>query len=1312
MQPARSRGRLMAVGATAMLLVTSLVTSAHATPDSGKGQDPKPSTPVSQVAPALTPADGEYLEGTRKVAAEPVAAGDSVTELSVDDQRIDATRTLGVSELRFDVGSNSTEARYHNYVLVNGSYKAEIGDFVNERATLEVPNEYLVTGENTVEIHAGAIETSCGMNYDDFVLSDVSLELLGEVADGEDNPYTLSFGDGSCGTNETLLKKATLKFYVHGNPKGTTGLTADLDTTKLANGKHTIAAKNASGATVKHTVTVNNAPAGAPTLLPKDGTLVRGAQTVTATSPASGGAGTASLTVDGKEPKARATLGTGAATLSFDVGTNSIDAKYHNYLLVNGKRIEIGGTYVSERVKIAVPARFLKPGDNTIKVVTGVYADSCGANRDDFVMSDLDLELAGATVTGRDIEQTYNMGDGSCGSSQTMLRDVELHYTIDAPAVHVVPTLGSGTATLSFNVGSNSIEARYQNYLLVNGQKVVLDSDYVSERVDFTFPNEYLVPGWNTIDFVTGTYQTSCGANRDDFTISNVVLTPAKGKAAGQMLKSSYGMGDGNCGSNVNLLTEIDLEFLVDAPAQGLRADLDTTALADGEHKLAAASTTGEAATRALFTDNSGPAVTSSVPAAGQKINAAVVLDVKLEDASAVVSGPDVKLDGKPIALGAEVGPGLKAGAHTLTVTGTDGLGNTATREIAFTSAGIPDAPAGLSPAMGDTGVRGSAALSAKVGEPDGGKVEATFSEAEILTPNQAYQGTSRELPTTLQVKGEKQVRTDGLLPFDGRTLDAPAGPDITYQRFDVQVKGHVDTPVLRWEGVIDPERLAGLRAWNTRTQAWDLLTSSRGAAKGTTRLGAVVDDRYIDHQQVHVMVTGEDPFADDIEPGDPDAFADPSTYDFSIAHFTDTQYLSEGSVKPETAEERKVWESGYAKIVDWIKANQKRRKIAYAAHTGDIIEDNIRKPATDAQQQTVVKEFEVTSKLQRGLDEAGIPNGVIAGNHDNQSGTETGPESIYNKYYGPDRYHTAAQGWQHAAYGGPWKPGDNQNHYDLFSAGGLDFVVVGLSYGVTREEAEWADSVFKKYPDRNGILLSHDYLVPSENPDGRGAGFSAPDGSMLYKTVVEKNPNVFLILAGHEHGVGTNVKPKVGQVGKGVVELLADYQFYTVRADRLGLTGIGGHKPDDELQFGASFLRLLQFNVARSEMTVNTYSPLLDDFGATEFDPRHRYDGREDNMILPVDLTTRTTSFKTDSLALYKPKQIIGRSTVASGQVASVKWDDLKDSSAYAWFVTARSSGGGVTASEPSVFVTRDSNGRPGKLSDSSPLSAWFDRR
>ncbi|WP_433356394.1 metallophosphoesterase [Microtetraspora malaysiensis] len=1308
------RGRFAVVAVVATLLVSGVVTAAHADPDPGnpgKGR-PSPTPTGSRTPPTLSPADGSFLEGTAKVAAVPAEAGDSVTELAVDGTALKATRTVGVSRLRFDVGSNSTEARYHNYVLVNGAYRSDIGDHVSERATIEIPNEHLVKGENTVEIFAGTINSSCGVNYDDFVLSDVSLELLGEVADGEDNPYTLSFGDGNCGSNTSLLKQAKLTFFVQGDPQGTTGLAADLDTTKLANGGHAITAKTAAGVTVKNSVTVNNSAAGAPRLLPTDGTLVAGDQSVFATVPAEGGGGVTSLTVDGAEPATKATLGNGAATFSFDVGADSIDDKYDDYLLVNGKRIDLGGSWAGRRVAVAVPARFLVPGDNTIKVVTGDYKASCGIDRDDFTIANLDLALDGATVTGKDIKPSYDMGDGDCGSSQTALREVELHYTIDARPVHVVQTLGSGDATLSFNVGSNSIEARYQNYLLVNGRKVVLDGDFVSRRVDFTFPNEYLVPGWNTIDFVTGTYPTSCGANRDDFAISNIALTPVRGTAAGQMLKSSYSMGDGNCGDNVNLLTEIDLEFLVDAPAGGLRADLDTTAVKDGKHTLAAASTTGETATRTLITDNSAPKVAASVPAAGEKLTASVVLDVTLEDASGVVSGPDVTLDGRPIALGAQVGPGLAPGAHTLAVTGSDGLGNTATREITFESAGVPDVPAELAPAVGSVDVSGSVTLSAKVAEPGGGQVKATFSEAEILTPNQAYQGVAATVPTTLQVPGEQKITTKGLDPADGATLDAPAGRDVTYQRFDIQVKGHVDAPVLRWEGVIDPERLASLRAWNTKTKAWDLLTSSRGAAEGNTTLTAVVGAEYIDGQKVHVMVTGEDPFADDIDPGDPNGFADPSTYDFSIVHFTDTQYISEGAVEQETAEERAVWESAYSGIVNWIKDNKDPRKISYVAHTGDIIENNIRKPADEAMQKQVVGEFEVSSRQQRVLDEANIPNGVIAGNHDNQSGTEDGPEAIYNKYYGPGRYQTAAQGWQHAEYGGPWKEGDNQNHYDLFSAGGLDFVVVGLSYGVTREEAEWADSIFKRFPDRNGILLSHDYLVPSTNPDGRGAGFSAPDGSMLYKTVVEKNPNVFLILAGHEHGVATNVKPKVGQVGKGVVELLADYQFYTVSADRLGLTEVGGYKPDDQLQFGASFFRLLQFNVKRSELTVDTYSPLLNDFGAGEFDPLRRYDGREDNMVLPVDLTTRTTSFTTDSLAIYKPTRVVGTSTVASGQVASVVWDRLKANTAYAWFVTARSTGGGVTASEPSVFVTKNENGRPGDWGPDSPMYRWFQRK
>ncbi|SEE88667.1 hypothetical protein [Jiangella alba] len=1310
-RPGRRKRRAgLAAAALAAVLAGATWPASYAVtaaPEEAAAEEERRDAPAEP--PTLTPADGAYLEGAVTVASEPVTADDDVTVLAIDGTPIQGTPTLGVSTLSFDVGSNSTEARYRNYVLVNGAHRIDLGDAVDERVSLEIPNEQLVAGTNTVEVFAGTVTTSCGVNHDDFVLSDFTLDLLGGPADGDANEYSYAFGDGSCGSNTSLLLSAELTFVVDGDPQRTTGLTAEVDTTTLANGPHEIVARTASGAATTHTVTVNNAPTGAPHVAPADGTLAAGTQPVFASFPAGTPGAVPALTVDGAEPVTRPTLGTGVSTFSFDVGGNSIEARYHNHLLVNGKRIELGGDYVSQRVDVAVPNQFLVPGDNVITLVTGGVQAACGVNRDDFAVANLELVVPDGTAAGQGVEPSYTMGDGNCGSSTTALREVELRYVVDAPGAAVRETLGSGLATVSFDVGTNSIEARYHNYLLVNGMKVELGGDYVSQRVDVTIPNEWLQPGWNTIDLVTGTFATGCGNNRDDFAVTNVVLTPAEGTATQQRPLPSYGMGDGDCGSTVNPLREVDLNFLVDAPARGLRADLDTTALADGEHAVSASSTTGEVATRLLVTDNTAPEVTASTPAAGETITSAEVLDVQLADASGVQTGPDVTLDGAAVALGAPIGPGLAPGEHTLAVTGTDVLGNTAVREIVFTSAGIPDVPAALAPASGSTGLGPDVTLSAEVATPGGGDVTASFAQAEVATATTAWQGSTTTMPTTLRVPGERPVQTKDLAPLDGRTVAAPASRDLSYQRFDIRVRKNVDAPFLRWEGVVDPQRLVTLHAWNPRTQTWDALTSARGAAEGNTVLSATVTAEYVDRNRVNVLVTGEDPFADDIVDGDPDGFADPDTYEFSIVHFTDTQYLSEGAVEQETPEERAVWASAYQGIVDWVVENAEERKVAYAAHTGDIIENNTRPPLDEPMRQQVIGEFEFSSEQQGVLDGAGIPNGVVAGNHDNQGGRETGPESLYNQYYGPDRYAAADDQWEQAEYGGPWREGDNQNHYDLFSAGGLDFVVVGLSFGVTKEEVDWANSIFQRFPDRNGILLTHDYVMPSTLPDGRDAALAAPDGTVLYNRVVATNPNVFLVLAGHRHGVGTNVRPPVGEIGHGVVELLADYQFYTVSADRLGLTEIGGYQPDDQLQFGASFFRLLQFDVERSELIVDTYSPLLAEFGATEYDQDGRYNGTEDNMVLPVDLQTRTTTFQTDAIALYTPSEPVGEVTVPSGSVASVEWAGLAPATTYAWIVTAHSPGGGVTASQPAVFTTADTRGRPGAWGPDAPLYPYF---
>ncbi|GAA1848748.1 carbohydrate-binding protein [Asanoa iriomotensis] len=1406
------------VRALATVLVLVAATAVVAPTSAGAEVAP----PVVGGPPTLNLRDGQELDGTVAVKAEPTAENDSVTEITVDGHAVDATATAGTAHFAFDMGGNGTEARYHNYITVNGrTDRVYFPDIPGGRSgVLDFPGEWLRSGANTITVNAGAnwVDTTntsaigyevlpngeggrCP-NFDDFPLSSISLSLLGVVIDGEQNLFSYSFGDGTCGSSTPRLSQ-TLTFVLSGEPGSTAGRGFELDTRSLSNGDHTVKAVTASGASTSVTVGVNNAPIGSAKVTPAEGALVRGTQPVIAATPRDGD-GVDAISLDGAPAQNAETLDTGTSTFSFTVAAgNSVEARYHNYLLVNGNRVDLGGDYgatAAEAVSIDLPNRFLRPGQNTVHVVTGDYNSGSGAtlcaNHDDFRITrstaGLSVSTGTATLDGVSYvtagtrtptqDATLALGDGTCGAN----KDAEFTFTIDgARTTRTVATLASGAdAKLRLFIGGNGTDGGYQNQVLINGIPLDLGI-WEKETAELSFPNEWLVPGVNVLDFVAGINPTTIApdcptGNFDDFTMRDFELLPAGGTATRltRMVaqttvtigSSSYPpgaqvttfIGDGTCGSTYNNALRKEILFAVDAPAKGLRADVDTKSIDDGRHTVSARSG-DRTATRTFTVDNAAPVVESSVPAQGQRLTATVALDVRVKDATGVAGTPTITLDGKPVKQGDQIGHGLPAGAHTLAVTATDTLGNTATREVTFSSASIPDVPTALSSVV--EGVNGpTATLSAKVPGADGTPLTATFTKADVVTPTAGYQGVAASVPTTLDTQHEGTVDVASLRPLDGRTVDSASSRDVVFQRYDLALTDAQQAPTLRWEGTIDPARVAALRVWDPAAKKWVVLTSSRGTAGKSTVLTAPLTAGYRDAGTVHVLVTGEDPFADDLSPrdssaqNDKDRFEDPNSYDFALAHFTDTQYLSEGAAggtnddfdgraEPsdvQVAEEQAVFAAAYRKTTQWIADNMAGRKIAYTAHTGDVIENDyydplaknpdgsLLRPGLDAQ---VTREFERASEYQKVLDDKGVVNQVIAGNHDNQLGAETGPNSRFSRTFGANRYYGVADAWPAGTEYHAWDevtnadgtvtPGkDNQNNYVLFSAGGLDFVAVGLSYGVTPEEARWADSIFKRYKDRNGILLSHDYLRPSTNPDGRDAAFSAPDGSPLYKLVVEANPNVFLVLAGHEHGVGTNVKSKVGvTVTHDVVELLADYQFYTVsagelwpeRVDAAGNIDLNGdgtvdRKATDRLQFGASFLRLLQFDVDRAEMSIDTYSPLLDNFGATEYDiradgsqPRPRYNGAEDNLKLPVDLTTRKTSFTTDSLAAYVPSGVIGSDEITANGTASVRWSGLLPATSYAWVVEARSADGGIAVAQPAVF--RTAAGKASVTATSNPV-------
>lgn len=1125
-------------------------------------------TPASAASdPTLAPKDGATVSGSVPVESFPTTRGDKVTSITVDGDEFGAKADTGVSKLRFGVGDNSIEGRYGSYFTINGKDEQRVDlsdpEYVRSTYDVDVPNAWLKEGENTVHLQVGTIETGCGTNFDDYEIFDLELITGGPSKPADSNKFSYNMGDGSCGSNKTLLKELDVAFILGDDPNATVGMTTELDTTTLADGKHTLLAKTEQGGQTEHTFTVNNGEPGTPDLNVKDGDIAHG------------------------------------QTIFYDVAR------------------------------------------------------------------------AGSEPVAR--------------------------YELDGKPADAIETMGEGTSKFKFHIGKNASEARYGNTLDFNGIRYpLIERNLENEDVAIEIPNSYLKPGRNKITMTTGTIQTGCGTNHDDFDLTKIGLEFPNGSVTPVDIKDKYAMGDGNCDVNSKKLREATFEFDLDSSTTGLALSLDTAEYPDGAHTVSAVTTGGKRITRTVIFNNNGPKLVSSTPAEGSKLTKAAELAIELEDVVGVdESATQITLDGTPVKVGDKIGAGLAEGEHTLVVKAKDRLGIESESTFAFTSAAIPGGH--VSTKAADDG-KPKKQLSATVNDDLYAEYETTFHLAKANQPSAGFEGTSVEIPTELNPKSESKVNLADVANTDDKSDRSPAAKNTSWQRFDVKVGDFTEGSLVQWVGDVDPQRTATLLVWNHKTNAWDELATQRGDANHQTALRGSVRADHVKDGVVNAMVAATDPFADDINKEVTRDFQDPDSYDFSIAHFTDTQYLSEGAagdyrddnkdLHPEA--ERKLWRDAYEDTIKWIIDNAEERKIAYAAHTGDIIENNIRKQIDPNMIDQVQREFEIASAIQKRLDDSGIPNGVLAGNHDNRMGTDG---AQYNEHFGPKRYEEASKQWREdAQYGGPWKPGDNENHYDLFSAGGLDFVAVHLSYGVDQEEIDWANKIFRQFPDRNGLLFSHAYLTTSKEADGRDAPYSNAQGREQARKIVDANPNVVMTLSGHHHGVGLNVRNDAGEVGNHVVEMLADYQFYEVPVTHPKLADLrGNYKDDKTLRFGAAFFRLLQFDVKRGELVINAYSPFFDEFGAEQYDKEERYDGRSDELRVPLQLSSRTTSLATDTFQVITPTEHeLGKAKAKVNEAATLDVDfsdpafglPLEDGVPVAWIAVARNASGGTVAS------------------------------
>jgi len=321
---------------------------------------------------------------------------------------------------------------------------------------------------------------------------------------------------------------------------------------------------------------------------------------------------------------------------------------------------------------------------------------------------------------------------------------------------------------------------------------------------------------------------------------------------------------------------------------------------------------------------------------------------------------------------------------------------------------------------------------------------------------------------------------------------------------------------------------------------------------------------------------------------------------------------------------------------VAWVIANRVSRNIQYLAQLGDCVQ-NGENGGNDAEWRNATNAFyRLEDPLTTFLPE-GVPYGVAVGNHDQTPAYDpNGTTTFYNQYFGINHF----QGYSY--YGGHYGT-NNDNHYDLFSASGMDFIVIYLEYDAAMTTASpvlaWANGVLETHSNRRAIVVSH-YIV---NP-GFNATFSA-QGQAIYNGL-KGNTNLFLMLCGHE-------SPEEGQrtdvyQGRAVWSIMSDYQSLTA----------GGN----------GWMRLYEFSPSNNVIHAKTYSPWLDQYktaSSNQFD-------------IPYVMSATN------------PFVVIGTSTgVPSGGNASIVWTNLDLETVYEWYAVASDASLSVSGAT-SQFTTR----------------------
>jgi len=271
----------------------------------------------------------------------------------------------------------------------------------------------------------------------------------------------------------------------------------------------------------------------------------------------------------------------------------------------------------------------------------------------------------------------------------------------------------------------------------------------------------------------------------------------------------------------------------------------------------------------------------------------------------------------------------------------------------------------------------------------------------------------------------------------------------------------------------------------------------------------------------------------------------------FSIVVIPDTQQYRGRDTKAQPNSTDEVTNESLAADMQWILDHLESQRIAFVSHVGDLVDKNM------------PEQWEVA---RRSLDRlhGRVPYGISVGNHDMKS---NGDCSLFQRYFPAERF--TGLDW----YGGTFsiktnaaassdasaerRFGNNANSFQLFSAGGLDFIALHLECNAPDAVLRWADDVLDAHPQRRAMVTTHMGLGPIDKPKTNDDFFHAPKGRMqwskcfgedgntpqqMWDKCFRKHANLFVVWSGDQSRTEAMHLTSRNDQDKVVYEIMVDY--------------------------------------------------------------------------------------------------------------------------------------------------------------------------